>query len=76
MNPTIERVVGRAVIDEAFRRELLDDPEGTIIKLGINGFEEEVQALKLCLEKAKVKTPSHELDQMFEIVNAQWAEQG
>lgn len=30
MSPDYERLVGRAILDPAFRRKLLDDPDGTV----------------------------------------------
>jgi len=42
----IERLIGKAIIEPDFLKELLVDPEGTAAKAGIMLTEEEVEAIK------------------------------
>ena len=42
----IERLIGKAIIEPDFLRELLQDPEGAARKAGFNLSPDEVEAIK------------------------------
>lgn len=45
MSPDFERLVGRAILDPRFRKQLLDDPDGTVKGGGFSITQEELQTL-------------------------------
>ena len=46
MREDIERLIGKAIIEPDFLRELLQDPEGAAKKAGITLSNDEVEAIK------------------------------
>ncbi len=68
MSPDLERLIGRAVMDKAFRDSLLADPEGTVKKAGLQLLPQEMEQLK-----ADVKgTTSQQLDQQLASLQSHW----
>lgn len=55
MSPDLERLIGRAVIDKAFRKQLLDDPEAAIRNAGLNITPDELDKVKDAANKRKKK---------------------
>jgi hypothetical protein len=45
VSPDFERLVGRAVTDEEFRKRLINDPDGTIKDAGFSLTEEETKQI-------------------------------
>jgi hypothetical protein len=43
VSPDFERLVGRAILDPGFRKQLLDDPDGTIKREGFAISPQELQ---------------------------------
>lgn len=72
MNPDLERLVGRAVIDKAFREKLLDDPEQAVRDAGLSLSDKEMERLKAGIEKIKSKQTSQQIDRQFAQVAAKW----
>lgn len=72
MNPDLERLVGRAVIDKAFREKLLDDPEQAVHEAGLSLSDKEMDRLKAGVEKIKSKQTSQQIDRQFAQVAAKW----
>jgi hypothetical protein len=71
MSPDLERLVGRAVMDKAFRDKLLADPEGTVKDSGLTLSKEEMADLKVGIERLKTDTTSQQLDQQI-VVRGSW----
>jgi hypothetical protein len=46
MSPELERLVGRIVLDPAFRKELLTDPDGAITRGGFSLTPDELQQVR------------------------------
>lgn len=46
MSPDFERLVGRAILDPTFRKQLLDDPEGTVKGEGFAITEAELDHIR------------------------------
>lgn len=46
MSPDFERLVGRAILDPAFREKLLNDPAGTVRDLGFKIDDDELKAIQ------------------------------
>ena len=68
MSPDLERLVGRAVMDKAFRDKLLADPEGAVKEAGLQLSAEEMQKLK-----ASVKDQSsRQLDEQLASLSSRW----
>ena len=65
MNPDLERLIGRAVVDQKFRDSLLTDLEGTIKKSGLNLTEDEIKDVKESLEEFKSQSASGRLDELL-----------
>ncbi len=70
MSPDLEQLIGRAVMDKAFRDKLLTDPEGTVKISGLKLSEEEMATLKASIEQLKTDITSQQLDQI--IVRSSW----
>ncbi len=70
MSPDLERLIGRAVTDKAFRDKLLADPEGTVKDSGLKLSEGEMADLKAGIEQIKTDISSQQLDQDF--VRSRW----
>jgi hypothetical protein len=65
MSPDLERLVGRAVMDKAFRDKLLADPEGAAKDAGLSPSKEEMAKLKAGIEQLKTD-PTFDLDQTIQ----------
>lgn len=46
MSPDLERLVGRAILDKQFRKQLLDDPDGAVQAGGFSLTAEEMQQVR------------------------------
>ena len=46
MSSELEKLVGKATTDKAFRKELLADPEGAVKNAGFNLTDEELEKVK------------------------------
>jgi hypothetical protein len=46
VSPDFERLVGRAILDPEFRKQLLDDPDGTVKGAGFSITEEELKHIR------------------------------
>jgi hypothetical protein len=46
VSPELERLVGRAILDPTFRKQLFDDPDGTIKSAGFSLSEDEVKQVR------------------------------
>ncbi|MFC1975953.1 Franean1_4349 family RiPP [Chloroflexota bacterium] len=62
----VERLMGRAILDEAFRNQLFTDPEAAIREAGLNLSEAEMTHLKTTLEQIKQTQTIEQLDHQFE----------
>jgi hypothetical protein len=51
MSPDLERLIGRAVIDQAFRDQLLHDPDAAIAGAGLKLTPEEIAKVKAAASK-------------------------
>ena len=69
MNPDLERLVGRAVTDKAFRDKLLADPEGAVKDAGFNITQQEMDDLKAGIEQVKTEAGIQQLEQQFKLLN-------
>ncbi|MCL4297394.1 MAG: Franean1_4349 family RiPP [Anaerolineae bacterium] len=65
MSPDLERLVGRAVMDKAFRDKLLADPEGAVKEAGFKLTPEEMSNLKAGVEQIKHEAASKYFDQQL-----------
>jgi hypothetical protein len=55
MSADFERLVGRAVIDEEFRKRLISDPDGTIKDAGFSLSDEELKQIQDAVAKGGSK---------------------
>lgn len=46
MSPDLERLVGRAILDQQFRKQLLDDPDGAVKSGGFSLTPDELQQVR------------------------------
>ena len=69
MSPDLERLVGRAVMDKAFRDKLLADPEGAVKDSGLTLSKEEMANLKTGIEQVKTDITTQQIDQDFLKIN-------
>jgi len=61
----IQRLIGKALIDEWFRRRLISDPEEAIRSSGLQLSEAEMEALK-GRDRAQAETIASELDRRLQ----------
>ncbi|NNJ11855.1 Franean1_4349 family RiPP [Chloroflexales bacterium ZM16-3] len=54
MSPDLERLIGRAVIDQKFRDELLKDPDAAIANSGLKLSDDEIKKVKAAAEARRV----------------------
>ena len=71
MNPELERLIGRAVMDKEFREQLLNDPEGAARAAGFNLTDAELEQLKSLVERYQTDS-SAELDTLDSNVGGFW----
>lgn len=62
MSPEFEQIVGRAVLDEVFRRKLIADPQKTVEETNLNLDAEEKKKLKEAIEQLKNEVTIDELE--------------
>jgi hypothetical protein len=55
MSPDLERLIGRAVIDKAFRKALLDDAEQAVKDSGLSLTPDELDKVKAAAADRKKK---------------------
>ncbi|NIV02573.1 MAG: hypothetical protein GWN55_14835 [Phycisphaerae bacterium] len=63
MSPEFEQIVGRAVLDEGFRRKLIADPQKTIEETNLNLDAEEKKKLKESIEQLKNEVTIDQLEE-------------
>jgi hypothetical protein len=54
MSPDLERLIGRAVIDQAFRDQLLHDPDAAIAAAGLKLTPDEIAKVKAAAKSRSV----------------------
>jgi hypothetical protein len=65
-NTDVERLMGRAILDEAFRNQLFADPEAAVHKAGLNLSESEMTRLKITLDQLKENQTVEQVNHQFE----------
>ncbi len=64
VSTNVERVMGRAILDQAFRHQLFADPEAATCQAGLNLSATEMTHLKTSL--SQINTTSDRLDPQFQ----------
>lgn len=64
VSPDFERLVGRAILDPDFRKQLLDDPDGTVKGAGFSITPDELEGIH---RAAKDRAAT---DQQLDVVGA------
>lgn len=64
MTPNLEQLAGRAVIDQTFRRLLLDDPAGAVALSGLQLSAEELGQVGRAVEGLRA---NEDMGQEFEV---------
>lgn len=72
MSPEFEQIVGRAVLDEGFRRKLIADPEKTVKETNLNLDAEEMKNLKESIEQLKNEVTIDQLEERMGQPTAIW----
>jgi hypothetical protein len=62
MSPTLEQIIGRAMINKGFRDALLADPEAALKDAGLTLKDDELKLLKKTLNDFKTQTTSDVVD--------------
>jgi hypothetical protein len=62
----VERLMGRAILDEAFRNQLFTDPEAAIRMAGLTLSEAEMTRLKTTLDQIKQNQTVDQINRQFE----------
>jgi hypothetical protein len=70
MSPDFERLVGRVVLDKAFRAKLLANFDETIKESGLKLTDEETKELRKNTEQFKVEAASQVIDQQVGTLRA------
>ena len=64
MSPDFERLVGRAVADEAFRKQLVSDPDGAVKDSGLNISADEMDRIRETVKNRGAELGSVSVDQV------------
>lgn len=72
MSPEFEQIVGRAVLDEDFRRKLIANPEKTVKETNLNLDAEEMKNLKESIEQLKNEVTIDQLEERMGQPTAIW----
>ena len=62
----VERLMGLAILDEAFRNQLFTDPETAVREVGLNLSDEEMAHLKTTLDQIRQNQTIEQLNHQFE----------
>ena len=62
MSPTLEQIIGRAMINKSFRSDLLADPEKALKDAGLKLSDDELKLLKSTLQAFKNQLASDFVD--------------
>jgi ribosomally synthesized peptide len=65
MSSDLERLIGRALTDKAFRDQLLNDPEGAIQSAGLSLSSDELDRVKQGIGKLKASGDAQQLEQQL-----------
>lgn len=63
MSPDFERLIGRAVLDPAFRRRLIADPDAAAKEAGLQPTPEEMDRLRKALADPAQRKQLEDIDQ-------------
>ncbi len=63
MSPDFERLIGRAALDPAFRKRLLDDPDAAVSEAGLRPDPAEMDRLRRALADPTQRRQIEQLDQ-------------
>ncbi len=63
MSPDFERLIGRAALDPAFRKRLLDDPDAAASEAGLRPDPAEMDRLRRALADPAQRRQIEQLDQ-------------
>lgn len=73
MSPELERVIGKAVVDQAFREALLDNPKKAVDDAGISLSKDDEKTLKDGIKELNKKVKKKdELDTIFAAARGGW----
>jgi Ribosomally synthesized peptide prototyped by Frankia Franean1_4349. len=70
VSPDFERLIGRAIVDKKFRKDLLDDPDAAVSGAGFSLTPDELAKLRDAVQKAGKKRKNDEIDEQFDAVRA------
>lgn len=75
MSPDLERLIGRAILDKAFRKQLLDDPDQAVADAGFKLAPDEMDKVRDAARKNAQRDASA-IDQQLDFETTQsgsWA---
>lgn len=64
MSPDLERLIGRAIVDKKFRKELLDDPDAAVNGAGFSLTAEELDKLRDAVKRHQQDDIDKQLEAM------------
>lgn len=70
MTPDFERLIGRAIVDKKFRKDLFDDPDAAVSDAGFNLSAEELDKLRAAVKDAGKRRKKDDLDQEFDALRS------
>ena len=70
MSPDLERLIGRAVIDPDFRKQLIADPDGTVKSAGFSLSDDELEQVRKAASEAA--SDSDATNQKLDALRSVW----
>ncbi len=70
MTPDLERLIGRAIVDKKFRKDLLDDPGAAVSAAGFQLTADELAKLTAAVQDAGKRRKKDDIDEQFESLRA------
>lgn len=72
MTPDLERLVGRAILDKKFRKDLLDDPAAAVAAAGFQLSAEELAKLTDAVQSARKRRKNDDIDEQIDSLKSNW----
>jgi len=73
VSPDFERLIGRAIVDKKFRKDLLDDPDTAVHGAGFTLSGDEMAKLRGAVKDAGKHRKKDDIDEQMEALRSTWS---
>jgi hypothetical protein len=70
VSPDLERLIGRAIVDKKFRKDLFDDPDAAVRGAGFSLTAEELDRLRAAVQDAGKRRKKDDMDAEFDALRS------